>query len=1060
MIFTENTLIGERQEMVNKNSHVAGIKPISFIWHRVLQENNIPLDGIIVEVAPGYETKIGDALALLGFKGTILLIEPDPTAAAHISVVYKTILPYAQVKVIVKTLQDVRIGKDIPKKVDVLVANHPFDDMVIAAVLPEEQRSFFSKEREGGIEFSRSVQEMYASLRTEDYLQGVLATIAAWKHFIQELKPFCVIVNQYPSHTLTMKGLTKRQNSGLIIIELLQDFYETYLTEHYHDKSFGQKGDPAWWMVAHKPYIDLSRDLGEVPRAIHRLSKSIFVPQQNGCFLPNETYDVVYIDQHHFKKCGYDADALSQLKHFAITLGNTKTNSRDHVIVFADRQKDVSNIGLNGNLGSGRAVYYGNNYNVMGVGRTTLCTSATPSHATGKIDLVNALRRVVLSRWINYFTDNAVVHPLVIALKECERYKWSQNPVPSALLVRVDNGDLDRPSHIEYAPEIPIKLEEVIHAYAKLDAECFVHRMLLGAWSTGNYSLNGKMIDLETASFVKYRGPYFSASKKYQGNYFGHEGFGLIRILKQLAEATGASTENIEHSFYDKRRECLGRSFLRLLGVTHDAAHAFFARHTKHVLSVADQFEQLAKKTVPTKQVLNVYHKIPDNEDPTLLDMSNLFRNLAELYTGSLSDEREMHALHFLVRNTALAQILSQGENKKFAQVSHELSEGEAFIETHVTVTHSELEVFLSQTREFVSNLFHLLDLLKACGYLPSQSHWRDLLKTINQDFPPLSEINQKLLYWVEEYRTGSINAESLGKEIETLCQLPHYPTGQDFSLLNIPIFEHLSLSKEEQNIFGALLEKIDYKAGELVIREDDIADFALILVQGNCVISANGQEIITIYNRGLFVGEAVVVGDERKRTASITAKTATRFLRISKDNLEAMAVLRPEFKRILVRALDHKRKGIDKKILALEIFNRINPERIRIFLADKGVEKKFKNGDVLIKEGTQSQGVYFLMSGSLQLYQLTRNGHIPLSDTHFTEGIFGEQSTLFDTDAICTVVAREETTALYLNREDFQNMVRLYSHLLPNCLAHIGNYARLNRERALLCSKVEENLE
>ena len=58
------------------------------------------MDGIVIEVAPGYEPKIGNALALLDFRGVIFLVEPDQKAARRIQRIYQKILPHAVVKAV------------------------------------------------------------------------------------------------------------------------------------------------------------------------------------------------------------------------------------------------------------------------------------------------------------------------------------------------------------------------------------------------------------------------------------------------------------------------------------------------------------------------------------------------------------------------------------------------------------------------------------------------------------------------------------------------------------------------------------------------------------------------------------------------------------------------------------------------------------------------------------------------------------------------------------------------------------------------------------------------
>ena len=574
-------------KQVNADALGTEIKPISYTWHRLFQEHCIPLDGIIIEVAPGYETKIGDALALLGFQGTIILIEPDEAAAAHIKEAYQRIMPQATVSVVAKCLQDVEMGKDIPLWADALVANHPFDDMAIAFAMHGTHVSFFSQEREDGIDLTPCIQQLYDAIDNKDYIHGILATIVVWKDVIQKLKPALFIASQYPSHKLAMKKLTKRQNSGFIIIELLRDYYERYITEQYQSKSFGQQGDPAWWIIAHKPYIDFVSDLAEKPAAMERLGESVFVVQQARRLDP-ASYDVVYVDSHYFQDSGYGGDALSHAHHFAVKLDNDNRDATRAIAVYADRQKDSTDISLGGNLGSGRAVYYGKKYHVMGVGKTTLCKNTVPSHSTGSIHLLEALRRVVVSRWINYFTKKALKHPVVIARKETVQSKWSPHPVPLALLVRVDDGMLDRPSHVEYSPLIAVDFQETLTGYARLDAQYFAYRIMLGAWSTGNYSLMGNMIDLETASFVKYRGPYTTASAKYHQDFFGYEGLGFVRILQQLADVKGITDADIERKFYAQRRQYMAQYFLSLLGIDEVHVSIFFSLHADQVMALSD----------------------------------------------------------------------------------------------------------------------------------------------------------------------------------------------------------------------------------------------------------------------------------------------------------------------------------------------------------------------------------------------------------------------------------------------------------------------------------------
>lgn len=702
------------------------IEPTSYIWQKFFAASRVPQDGNVVEVAPGYEPKIGNALALLGFRGSIFLIEPDQKAAYYIRSVYQQILPDANIEMIIKPLQAVRAGIDVPSQTDALVASHPFDDMVMGFIV--DQTSFFSEEREYGPNSSVAIKKKYEAALDQDYIYGIQKTVETWKAFIAKTEPAWFIASQYPSRTLEIKELAKRQNSGFIVLDILRGIYEKFLEEPNLDKSFGYKGDPKWWIVVKNPCLDLASDLKQKPLAIKRLGDSVFVPQK-ARRLETDEYEVVYSDSEYLKTA----------QDFAIVLGSEKSTANT-IITYADRQKDKTDISLCGNLGSGRAVYYGNRFNILGVGKTALCKSPVPSHSTGRAELIGCMRRVILSKWINYFTPRAVAHPMLIALKETATFKWNPKPVSLALLVRIDDGDLDRPNHIEHSPAILIDFNKTLVEYAKLDAECFAYRMMLGAWSMGNYSLDGKMIDLESASFVKYRGPYYTSSSKYPHNRFGYEGLGLLKILHQLADVKHIKDEAIESKFYKERLRHLACCFLHLLGVPRDQAKHFLFKHCDSVISLSVKFEKLAKKIGQTKTNLNLYKPVLDDEDPALLDMSNFFRNLAHLYNSPFAEDGGFNIL--VRKNMAVA-------------------------------TYDGLDNFLRETKDFIRSIFRLLSVLELEGYLGERSGWVDRLLAINQDLLVLFELNDILKRLAEKYRLGKISAERINGEISKLCELP-----------------------------------------------------------------------------------------------------------------------------------------------------------------------------------------------------------------------------------------------------------------------------------------------
>ncbi|MBI3632399.1 MAG: cyclic nucleotide-binding domain-containing protein [Candidatus Vogelbacteria bacterium] len=1037
------------------------IKSVSYIWQKLLHDNHVPMDGIVVEVAPGYEKKIGDGLALLGFHGTIILIEQDQAAAEYIQKLYQKIMPKAKVLVVPKLLQDTQIGIDIPIKIDALVANHPFDDMAIALAMKGGQDRFFSLEVEDGMELSPQLKEFYDSISSKDYVHGILATILIWKQFIKKLKPGCFIASQYPSRKLGLKGLTKRQNSGIMAMEILKEYYESYLVDinSLVEQNLGQKSEPHWWIVARRPFKSVTNDLSEKPDAISRLGAEIFVPHQ-ARQLQSDEFEIVYSNEEYFTSSGYGGDPERQSKKFAIVLVDDKCPQNTETIpVFADRQKDKTDIGLSGNQGSGRAVYFGKHHNVLGVGKTSLCTSTKPSHSTGRMEMIGSFRRVVLARWINHFSRRAIDHVAVLALKESKQFKWAINPIPLTLLVRVDDGALDRASHVEYSPSIIIDFDKILTEYAQLDAEFFAYRYMLGAWSNGNYSLDGRIIDLETVSFVKCRGPYKTAASKHHQNFFGYEGHGFVLILKQLAEAKGLLVDAIEERFFEIRERHLAKCFLLLLGISETNSERSISKYLNETLELSAIFERLSKKISPKRVELDLFVGITDEDDPSLLDMSLLFRSLANLLT---LPGREEAAFGLLMRKVAFKNINETTEYYPALTKDGTINMGEVFIKDTAVITYGQKDDFVFKVKKFIRDLFRLLDLLSAEGYLGEFTFWNDQLQITNQDLPVLNELNSKLFYLTEEYRTGRMTSRHLTDEIARLCNFPNYPIGDNFDLKNIPLLDYLRPSVTDLQIISENIITVDFKQGETIVKKGENADSLFILVHGSCGVLVDGKEIGRIDMRGAVIGEAVMLEENRKRTATVMAESATRLLKIGLNDLDRLAQNYPDLQRLLVNILIQRKLGISDQLRSLEIFIGIDVEDLRLFFADRAVLKKFSKGEVVLRQGLRSEGVYILLAGSVVLNQTEGEGDvesISLLDTPLTQGLFGERSFILDDGAICTVTANENSTFLFVSGVSFRDLLDRSPSLLQNCLKHISEYSQANQARGALIKELEKKI-
>lgn len=439
---------------------------------------------------------------------------------------------------------------------------------------------------------------------------------------------------------------------------------------------------------------------------------------------------------------------------------------------------------------------------------------------------------------------------------------------------------------------------------------------------------------------------------------------------------------------------------------------------------------------------MNLFYKASsDDEDPALIDAANLFRNLAQLL--SVGNRQEM-AYNLLVRRSALAQI------KEGVHYQAETNNGaDCYVRDNLVVTYETRDQFTQDAWRFIEATFSLLDQLQREGNIPKKDHWQGLLWLANRDLPVFHELNGKLAYWVEQYRLKNIDADTLAQEVEKICQLPDYPTGDQVALKDIPLFR--GLDDKAMAEMARVIEVREYNPGDFIARENEAADALFILAQGSCIIAKQGQMITVVRDRGLLIGEAAANPQPLPRSASVIAETKASLFRIDRKDLTRLLEHHPRLRVLLQNILAHKQAGIDQQVLPLPVFSGINPEELRFFLADKATIKNFKKGEVIIDQGKESPGVFALLRGSVMLTQV-REGvvkPVELISEPLTQGIFGEGSIVFETGAACNVIAQEEVEVLFIARSDFLAWLNQFPQALNNILAASREHASSNNVRA-----------
>jgi CRP-like cAMP-binding protein len=242
-----------------------------------------------------------------------------------------------------------------------------------------------------------------------------------------------------------------------------------------------------------------------------------------------------------------------------------------------------------------------------------------------------------------------------------------------------------------------------------------------------------------------------------------------------------------------------------------------------------------------------------------------------------------------------------------------------------------------------------------------------------------------------------------------------------------VPLFDDLS-----QDAFVELVNKLSYHRhvpGQLIIREGDPGRSFFVIVEGKVrIYKQAGDKELTLAHlgEGAFFGEMALLSGA-PRTANVVAQEETELLEVTDLVLRDLAAKHPQ---VIQSLKNFYRQRLLNNVMAISpLFRDFDPgER-------KAIVEKFKlrqaaAGDVLISEGKNSDGLYVVMHGSVNV--AAKKGDKPVGLARLKEGeIFGEMSLLTRKPATATVTAHGNAILLKLPRESFQELVLTHPQIL-----------------------------
>jgi CRP-like cAMP-binding protein len=217
---------------------------------------------------------------------------------------------------------------------------------------------------------------------------------------------------------------------------------------------------------------------------------------------------------------------------------------------------------------------------------------------------------------------------------------------------------------------------------------------------------------------------------------------------------------------------------------------------------------------------------------------------------------------------------------------------------------------------------------------------------------------------------------------------------------------------------------------GQAVIREGDEGTSFYVVASGRFSVSrrdeTGGQVVLAHLGDGDFFGEMALLSGA-SRSATVTAEVDSEVLEFRAEVLLDLAGRHPHVAQSLRKFY---RQRLLANALAVSPIFRPFGRGDRKLIVEKFRAREVADGEVVIREGEPSDGLYVVLEGAVDVVKRKDGGEVVAA--RLREGdLFGEMSCLRKAPASATVVVRRPGTLLRLPRRDFDELVMGYPQIL-----------------------------
>lgn len=252
----------------------------------------------------------------------------------------------------------------------------------------------------------------------------------------------------------------------------------------------------------------------------------------------------------------------------------------------------------------------------------------------------------------------------------------------------------------------------------------------------------------------------------------------------------------------------------------------------------------------------------------------------------------------------------------------------------------------------------------------------------------------------------------------------------------SLPLFAALA-PKPLARLLGAMIVRA-FGTGERPIEQATEGQEAFIVVHGmlraeripmnaDRATMTDAPTILAVLGPGAIVGEMALVSDA-PRAAAVVAQEPCEVLVIARADLESIASDEPAIGKELG---EFCRARMIANLVRHSMILGAVPQADRETLMSRFTTKTFAAGEVLVDEGTESEGLFVIASGTVRVSKKDEDGE-PLVLADLGPGdVVGEIGIVLRRPATATVHALSAAVALELTRDGFAEAIRAYPTLL-----------------------------